>query len=412
MSKEALDVQSLKSDFSILKRKVHSKPLVYLDNGATSLTPDVVVKEMDRYYLEYNANIHRGVHALSEEATREYEDAHRKVARFINAGEEEIVFTKGATESLNLLAYSLSRKLKPGDEVVISEMEHHANIVPWQQWAKEKGFTLKFIQVNDEGFLDVESVKKSITKKTRIVSVVHVSNVLGTVNEVKSLGVLAHAVGALMIVDGAQSVPHMPVDVKDLDCDFLCFSGHKMCGPTGIGVLYGKKHLLESMVPFNYGGDMISSVDWYESSWNDVPWKFEAGTPNISGGIGLGKAAEYLMSIGMENIREYEERMMEYALEKISAIKGVKVFGPRDAKKRSGVISFTVNEVHAHDVASLLDREGIAIRAGHMCAMPLVTKRLGVNSVNRASWYFYNTREDVDKVVDAIEKVKEVFRVR
>src|SRR3989338_198263 len=322
------DVESIRKDFPILQRKVHNKPLVYLDNAATSQKPKQVIDAIVNYYNSYNANIHRGIHKLSEEATLEYEKAHEKVAEFIGAdGMEEIIFTKNTTETLNLLAYSLTLSLKKGDEIVLTQMEHHSNIVPWQQLAKQRGLAVKYIKINEEGALDAKSISESITKKTRIVSATHASNVLGTINPVREIAKIAHENNALMVVDGAQSVPHMKVDVKDLNCDFLAFSGHKMLGPTGIGVLYGRKELLQKMEPFLYGGDMISEVRFEYSTWNELPWKFEAGTPNIAEGVGLGECVDYLRSIGMECIRECEEELTAYALNTLSKIKGVKIYG-------------------------------------------------------------------------------------
>jgi len=401
-----IHLDKLRMDFPILEKKIHGKLLNYLDSSATSLTPKPVLDKVNEYYNEYNANIHRALHSMGEKATEEYEEAHRKVAQFINAKMYEVIFTKNATESLNLLAYSLTKKLKKGDEIVVSEMEHHSNLVPWQQLAKEKKLKLKFIKVKDGRLVDVDKV---ITKNTKIVSVTHISNVLGTINDVKEIGRIAHNNGALMVVDGAQSVPHIKVDVKELNCDFLVFSGHKMLGPTGIGVLYGKEELLNKMSPFLYGGDMILEVKFKDSKWNDLPWKFEAGTGPIAQGIGLGKAVEYLESIGMDKMKEYEEFLTEYALEKLKEIEDVEVYGVDNAKERSGVVSFNIKGIHAHDVSAVLDREGIAVRGGHLCAMPLVTQVLGQQSVVRASFYFYNTRQDIDNLVRGIKKVKEVF---
>src|SRR3989344_5153299 len=372
-----IHLDKLRMDFPILEKKIHGKLLNYLDSSATSLTPKPVLDKVNEYYNEYNANIHRALHSMGEKATEEYEEAHRKVAQFINAKMYEVIFTKNATESLNLLAYSLTKKLKKGDEIVVSEMEHHSNLVPWQQLAKEKKLKLKFIKVKDGRLVDVDKV---ITKNTKIVSVTHISNVLGTIN-----------------------------DVKELNCDFLVFSGHKMLGPTGIGVLYGKEELLNKMSPFLYGGDMILEVKFKDSKWNDLPWKFEAGTGPIAQGIGLGKAVEYLESIGMDKMKEYEEFLTEYALEKLKNIEDVEVYGVDNAKERSGVVSFNIKGIHAHDVSAVLDREGIAVRGGHLCAMPLVTQVLGQQSVVRASFYFYNTRQDIDNLVRGIKKVKEVF---
>ncbi len=410
-AKQTLNIGKIKKDFAILQTDVNGKPLIYLDNGATSLTPDVVINAMNKYYKEYNANVHRGTYFASEKATREYEFARKKIAQFINAKTREIIFTKGTTESLNLLAYSLSADLKKGDEIVLSQMEHHSNLVPWQQLAKQKGFVVTYIEVSDEGRLNMAHARKIITDKTKIVSVAHVSNVLGTINDMHEIAKIAHNKGALFVIDGAQAVPHLPVDVKDIDCDFYCFSGHKMMGPTGIGVLYGKEELLEKMRPFLYGGDMISEVSFTDSSWNELPWKFEAGTPNIAGAIGIGAAVDYLTNIGMENVEAYERELLSYALEKLKHIKGVILYGPKEAKDRSGVISFTLKGVHSHDVSAILDREGIAIRGGHLCAMPLVKEVLGVHDVCRASFSFYNTTKDVDVLVQGIEKVKGLFKV-
>ncbi|MBI2106274.1 SufS family cysteine desulfurase [Candidatus Woesearchaeota archaeon] len=405
-----LDVGKIRKDFSILNKMINGKQLIYLDNGATSLTPEPVIGAMNEYYGEYNANVHRSIHSIGERATREYEKAHEKVARFINADFEEIIFTKGTTESLNTLAYCLTKRLKEGDVIILSEMEHHSNLVPWQQLAKEKKLIVKYIKINEDFELDLEHAKKIIDKKTKIVSVTHVSNVLGTINDVKKIGELAHDAGAIFIVDSAQGIPHLAIDVKKIDCDFFCFSGHKMLGPTGIGVLYGKKELLEKLDPFLFGGEMIKEVGFEDSKWNNLPWKFEAGTPNIAGGIGLGAAIDYLNKIGTEKIREYEEYLTEYGIKRLNEI-GVKIYCPKNPKIRSGVISFKINGMHAHDVVALLDREGVAIRGGHMCAMPLVTKVLNENSLCRASLYFYNTPEEIDKLVGGIKKAKEVFQI-
>ena len=402
---QLMDIEKIRKDFPILNVKVHGKPLVYLDNAATTQKPKVVIDAITDYYENYNANIHRSIHKLGEEATKAYEEAHRKVADFINADFEEVIFTKSTTESLNLLAYSLINSLKPGDEIVISQMEHHSNFVPWQQLALKKNLKLKFIEINKEGLLDENSIKENITNKTKIVSLTHVSNVLGTINNIEEIGKIAHENNALMIVDAAQSVPHMPVDVKKLDCDFLAFSGHKMLGPTGIGVLNGKKELLQKMDPFLYGGDMIKEVTFENTTFNDLPWKFEAGTANIAQAIGLGAAIDYLNKIGMENIESYEKELVRYAYDKLSGIKEIEIYGP---KERSGLISFNVKNIHAHDTAQILDGEGIAVRAGHHCAMPLASK-LGIVASARASFYLYNTQEEINKLVDGIKKVIEVF---
>jgi len=410
-TKQLLDVRKLRQDFPILFRRSNGKSLVYLDNSATSLTPELVLDAMNRYYREYNANVHRAIHSIGQKATEEYESAHQKVADFINAEFKEIIFTKNTTESLNLLAYSLTKKLQKGDEILLTEMEHHSNLVPWQQLSKDKGLILKFIRVDDDGNLDMKNARELITNKTKIISVVHMSNVLGTINDVKEIGKIAHAKNAIFIVDGAQSVPHIKVDVKGIDCDFFVFSAHKMCGPTGIGVLYGKKEFLEKMDPFLYGGDMISQVTFEDSKWNDIPWKFEAGTPNIAESIGLAKAIDYLNIVGMDKIKDYEEYLTEYALEKLSKIKKITIYGQNDIKKRGSVISFNIDGIHPHDVAAILDRDAIAIRGGHLCAMPFVTSNLNVDSVCRLSLYFYNTTEDIDKLIEGIKKAKEVFKI-
>ncbi len=405
MIRQTINARKIREDFPIFKSR-----LIYLDNGATSQKPLKVLNAMNRFYNKYNANVHRGIYKISAQATHAYEEAHRKVAEFIGAGFEEVIFTKGATESINLLAYSLGRELKAGDEIVLSQMEHHSNLVPWQQFAKQKKLVLKFIRITPEHRLDMQHAKELITKKTRIVSITHMSNVLGTINPVKKLAELAHKNSALFVVDGAQSIPHMPIDVKEIDCDFFVFSGHKMLGPTGIGVLYGRKHLLEKMEPFQYGGDMISEVGFEDSKWNELPWKFEAGTPNIAGGIGLGAAVDYLKSVGMKNIREYEEKLTAYALKTLSEIKGVKIYGPTNTTDRGSVISFTVEGIHPHDVATILDRYEIAVRGGHHCAMPLMNL-LGITGTIRASLSFYNTKEEIDALAAGIKKAQEVFRL-
>ena len=411
MKSGLLDVEKFRKDFSILNKKINGKELIYLDNGATSLTPEPVIGVMNQYYGEYNANVHRSIHSIGERATKEYEDAHKKVARFINADFDEIVFTRGTTESLNALAYSLIKNLKEDDDIVLSEMEHHSNLVPWQQLAKGKNVKVRYIKINKNFELDMEHARELVSNKTKIVSVTHVSNVLGTVNDIKEIGRLARSVGAVFIIDSAQGAPHLPIDVKNIDCDFLCFSGHKMLGPTGTGVLYGKRKMLERLDPFLFGGEMIKEVSYEDSSWNDLPWKFEAGTPNIAGGIGLGRAADYLLDVGMDKIKQYEGYLTEYTIKRLNEIDGVKIFAPSDLKKRSSVVSFKVEGMHAHDVVALLDRDGVAIRGGHMCAMPLVTKVLKEQSICRASLYFYNTPRDIDKLVEGVKKAKEVFQL-
>ncbi|MBS3166088.1 cysteine desulfurase [Candidatus Woesearchaeota archaeon] len=386
-----------------------NKSLVYLDSGATSQKPAVVIKAMNDFYLNYNANVHRGIYTISEEATIAYEKAHEVVAKFIGAELEEIIFTRGTTESLNFLAVALGKKLKVGDEIVLSEMEHHSNIVPWQQIAKVTGAVLKYIPITSDYRLNMSEAKKIITNKTKIVSIVHMSNVLGTINPVKELAQMAHKVGAVIIVDAAQSVPHLKINVKDLDSDFLVFSGHKMCGPTGIGVLYGKKELLQKMEPFQFGGGMIQEVTFEHSTWTELPWKFEAGTPMIAEAIGLMAAVEYLQSIGMENIEKHTSDLTQYALGKLSAIPELTIVGPTETKDRGAVISFTLNEIHPHDVGEVLNRKGIAVRVGHHCTMPL-HKLLKLNGTVRSSFYLYNTKEDVDKLVRGILETKKIFR--
>lgn len=403
-----IDVRKIKEDFPILKRLVHDKPLIYLDSAATSQKPRAVIDSLTKYYQEYNANIHRGIHYLSEKATEEYEYARKKVAKFINAKPEEIVFVRGTTEAINLVSYSWgSRNIKQGDGVLLTEMEHHSSLVPWQQLAIEKKAKLDYIGITDDGLLKEEDFEK-LNRKPKILSLVHVSNVLGTINPVKEITKRAHKNGTLILLDGAQSVPHMPVDVRDLDCDFLAFSGHKMLGPTGIGVLYAKKKILEDMKPFNYGGGMIKEVYLDRTTWYDIPGRFEAGTPDIAGAIGLGAAVDYLEKIGMKNIREHEKDLTKYALEKLQNIKNLTIYGPTDVEKRGGVISFNLGDIHAHDLSSILDSEGIAIRSGHHCAMPL-HNRLGIPASARASFYLYNSKEDVDALIQALGKATKIF---
>jgi cysteine desulfurase / selenocysteine lyase len=403
---KTINIEKIRKDFPILNVKVNSKPLIYLDNAATSQKPKQVIDAIKDYYENYNANIHRSVHKLGEQATEAYEDAHKKIAKFINADFEEVIFTKSTTESINLLAYSLTDTLKEGDEIVISVAEHHSNFVPWQQLAKKRNLKLKFIEINKDGTLNEDSIKENITNKTKIVSITHISNVLGTVNNIKEIAKLVHENNALLIVDAAQSIPHMKVDVKELDVDFLAFSGHKILGPTGIGVLYGKKELLEDMQPFLYGGEMIKEVTFENTKFNHLPWKFEAGTMNIAQAIGLGAAVDYLTEIGMENIWQHDQELVNYAYEKLDEIKEIEIYG---SKERSSLISFNIKGVHAHDTAQILDGEGIAVRAGHHCAMPLASK-LGITASARASFYLYNTKEEVDKLVEGIYKVIKVFK--
>jgi len=400
----------IRDQFPILNQEVNGHPLVYLDSAATSQKPLSVLQVLDDYYKSYNSNVHRGVHTLGTKATDAYELAREKVRKFINArSTEEVVFTRGTTTSLNMIAYGYARIfLKPGDEIVISIMEHHSNLIPWQQAAKATGATLKYFPLQSDGTLSLEDIKQTITEKTKIVAITHVSNVLGTVNPIKDIVRIAHEKGAIVVVDGAQAAPHFAVDVQDLDCDFYAFSGHKMLGPTGIGVLYGKKALFEKMEPVEFGGEMIDFVELYDSTWKELPWKFEAGTPIIAGAIGLAKAIDFLQSVGFDTIQKHEQQLMEYALNKLGEIKGVTIYGPREASRRSGVITFNIDGVHPHDVATVLDTEGIAIRAGHHCAQPLM-KWLKVTATARASFHIYNTMEDIDRLAEGLLKSKEFF---
>ncbi|KRM36689.1 cysteine desulfurase [Agrilactobacillus composti DSM 18527 = JCM 14202] len=404
-------LKTIKADFPILDQKVNDEQLVYLDNAATTQKPKAVVEALDHYYYHDNANVHRGVHTLAERATEQFEAARQKVADFINAGDKKnILFTRGTTQSLNWIAASYGEAtIHEGDEIVISYMEHHSNLVPWQQLALRKKAVLKYIGMNEDGTLDMADAKKQITDKTKIVSIAHVSNVLGVVNPIKQLASIAHQHGAIMVGDGAQSVPHMPIDVQDLDVDFYAFSGHKMLGPTGIGVLYGKTSLLEAMPPIEFGGEMIDFVDLYESSWKELPWKFEAGTPDISGAIGLGAAIDYLSEIGMDQIEKHEQDIVNYVLPKLLAIDDLEIYGPKDPSKHTGVIAFNLKGLHPHDLATALDMEGVAVRAGHHCAQPLM-KYLNVPATARASFYFYNDSNDADRLVDAILAAKEFFK--
>ncbi len=398
----------IRKDFPVLKREVNGKPLVYLDNAATTQKPKQVIDKLVDYYSNYNANIHRGVHKLSEEATEAYESTRDRTAKLVNAGRKEIIFTKNTTESLNILAYSALGTLQKGDEVVVSIMEHHSNIVPWQMLI-EKGVKLKFVDINPDGSLKMKQLESLVTKKTKIVSIAHASNVLGTINPIREISKIAHDNGAMMVVDAAQSVPHMPVDVKQLGCDFLAFSSHKMLGPTGVGVLYGKEDVLKNIDPFLRGGDMIKEVHQQTTSWNELPWKFEAGTPNIADVIGFGAAVDYLSGLGMKNVRQHEEKLTKYAMKKLGSIKGITLHGT--AKEKGGAVSFSLSGVHPHDTATILDGEGIAVRSGHLCAQPLM-ERLGLPAVTRASFYVYNTKDEIDKLTAGIEKVKRVFKVK
>jgi cysteine desulfurase/selenocysteine lyase len=402
--------RTVREDFPILRRRVHGKPLVYLDSAATSQKPRQVIDALVRYYEEYNANVHRGIYAIAEEATARYEEARGKVAAFIGARRpEEVIFTRSTTEALNLVAYAWGlHHLREGDEILLTEMEHHSNLVPWQIVAAMRGATLRFLPFDEEGFLVLDDLERVLTERTKVVAISHQSNVLGTINPVAEIAERAHAVGAVVVVDGAQSVPHMPVDVQELGCDFLAFSGHKMCGPTGIGALYGRYELLEAMPPFHGGGEMIQLVHLHTSTYKDPPWKFEAGTPNIADAIAWGVAVDYLSGIGMEAIRAHEKELVRYALNRLQEMGEVKVYGPRDVERRGSAIAFNVAEVHPHDVAQVLDQEGICIRAGHHCTQPL-HRRLGVAATARASFYLYNTEEDVDKLVAGLRRVRELF---
>ncbi|EOH63880.1 MULTISPECIES: cysteine desulfurase [Enterococcus] len=403
--------ERIRQDFPILFQEVNDEPLVYLDNAATTQKPKQVLATMTHYYSANNANVHRGVHTLAERATHDYEAAREKVRRFLNAQETaEILFTRGTTTSLNWVAQSYGDAfVKAGDEIVISYMEHHSNIIPWQQLAKRTGATLKYIELTEEGFLDLEHATSIITEKTKIVSVAHASNVLGVINPIQELATIVHEKGGILVVDGAQSAPHIKIDVQSLDCDFFAFSGHKMCATTGTGVLYGKRKWLEQMEPVEFGGEMIDFVGLQDSTWKELPWKFEAGTPNIAGVIALGAAIDYLESIGLAGIHQYEEELVGYVLPKLQAIEGLTIYGPKDPTQRTGVISFNLENLHPHDVATALDMEGVAVRAGHHCAQPLL-KYLGVAATARASFYMYNTKADADRFVQAILATKEFFQ--
>jgi cysteine desulfurase/selenocysteine lyase len=405
-----INATRIREDFPILKRQVNDKPLVYFDNAATSQKPNSVIDAINRYYRHYNANIHRGIHKLAEEATVAHEEAREKVAKFINAKQiGEIIFTRNATEALNLVAYSWGRaNVGKGDKIVLTIMEHHSNIVPWQLLAQEKGATVEFVKIDDNGELREDEVHELIDDSTKIVCVTQASNVLGTINPVKDIGRVAHRFGALFLVDAAQSVPHMPVDVQDIDCDFAAFSGHKMLGPTGIGVLYGKAEKLEGMPPFLGGGEMIREVHTTGASWKDLPYKFEAGTPNISGAIGLGAAVDYLHGIGMVNVLDHEKEITRYALGRMKEVEGLEIYGPMNVDHRVGVVSFNLGDIHAHDLASILDEDGIAIRSGHHCAQPLM-EFLQIPATSRASFYIYNTKEEVDVLIEALEKARKIF---
>ena len=419
---EALDVERLREDFPILDREVggdietpgasteDDTPLVYLDNGATSQTPERVIDAISTYYHEYNSNVHRGVHHLSQEASIAYEAAHDRLADFIGAnGAGEIVFTKNTTEAMNLIAYSWGlEELGPGDEVVLTEMEHHASLVTWQQIARKTGAEVKYIAIDEDGRLDMEHACELIGEDTEMVSAVHVSNVLGTINPIAELADLAHEHDSYIFADGAQAVPNRPVDIEELDVDFYAFSGHKMCGPTGIGVLYGREDLLEAIDPFLFGGDMIRKVDFEDATWNELPWKFEAGTPPIAEGIALAEATDYIDEIGMEAIQRHETDLAEYAMARLEEFDDIEIYGPPRGEDRSGVVSFNLEGVHAHDLASIMNDDAVAIRAGDHCTQPLHEK-LGTAASARASFYLYNTKEEVDTLVEAVDSARQLF---
>ncbi|QHJ71829.1 cysteine desulfurase [Planococcus halotolerans] len=402
--------KEIKSYFPILNQEINGNPLVYLDSAATSQKPVQVIEALENYYKFDNSNVHRGVHTLGNRATEKYEGAREKVQKFINASStEEIVFLRGTTTAINLVAQSYGRaNVNEGDEIVITYMEHHSNIIPWQQLAKERGAILKYIELEEDGTISLEQVQAAVTERTKIVSMVYVSNVLGTMNPVKEVARIAHDNGAVMVVDGAQAAPHLKIDVQQLDCDFFAFSGHKMVGPTGIGVLYGKKALLNEMEPVEFGGEMIDFVGLYDSTWKELPWKFEGGTPIIAGAVGLGAAIDFLNEIGLNEIEKHEHKMAAYAMEKMSGIEGLEIYGPKDPTKRAGIVTFNLNDVHPHDVATVLDMSGIAVRAGHHCAQPLM-KWLKVTATARASFYVYNDESDIDRLVEGLRSAKEYF---
>jgi cysteine desulfurase/selenocysteine lyase len=402
--------QEIKSYFPILNQEVNGHPLVYLDSAATSQKPVQVIEALKNYYEFDNSNVHRGVHTLGNRATEKYEGAREKVRKFINASStEEVVFVRGTTTAINTVAQSYGRaNVDEGDEIVITYMEHHSNIIPWQQLANERGAILKYIELEEDGTISLEQVRAAITERTKIVSMVYVSNVLGTMNPVKEVAQIAHENGAVLVVDGAQAAPHLKIDVQQLDCDFFAFSGHKMVGPTGIGVLYGKKALLNEMEPVEFGGEMIDFVGLYDSTWKELPWKFEGGTPIIAGAVGLGAAIDFLNEIGLNNIEQHEHAMAAYAMDRMSGIEGLEIYGPKDPEKRAGIVTFNLTDVHPHDVATVLDMSGIAVRAGHHCAQPLM-KWLDVTATARASFYLYNNESDIDRLVEGLRTAKEYF---
>jgi len=408
LNQKKFDPYQFRKDFPILEEVVHGKPLIYFDNGASTQKPIQVIDAISNYYKHNNANVHRGIHALSERATAAFEEARKKIANFINApSEKQIIFTRGTTESINLVASSWGRKfVSPGDEIILSEMEHHSNLVPWQILAKKVGAKLKFIPFKEDGTIDFPVFERLISGNTKLVAITHMSNVFGTINPIKRIIRMAHDRSVPVLLDAAQSVPHLPVDVEFLDCDFLAFSGHKMLGPTGIGVLYAKAQRLENMDPYQGGGEMINSVWLDDSTWNEIPHKFEAGTPNIVGAIGLGVAVDYLQKIGMKKIALYEQEQTTYAIEKMLNIDGLKIYG--SAPERGGVLSFNIGNLHPHDLSHFLDQQGIAVRAGHHCAQP-VMRKLNIAATTRASLYFYNTKEEIDIFVEELKNAKKFF---
>lgn len=402
-----MNLAAIRAGFPILHQLVNGKPLVYLDSAATSQKPDVVIEAIAEYYSRDNANVHRAIHALGERATAKYEQAREKVARFIGASSaRQIVFVRNTTEAINLVAYAWARRLRPGDQILLTPMEHHSNLVPWQQAARRQGASLAFMPLCSDGTIDMAALPELVNENTRLVALTHVSNVLGVINPVKEVAAIAHRVGARVLVDGAQSVPHLPVDVEELACDFLAFSAHKMCGPTGIGILYGIPAALEEMTPWLFGGEMISTVSLDDATWKEIPWCFEAGTPNIAGAIGLGAAVDYLSAIGMQAIQRHEQDVTRYAVAALQDVPDVRILGPLE--KRSGLVTFTLGDIHPHDVATVLDQEGVAIRAGHHCCQPLM-RWLGVVATARASFYLYTTEADVDALVRALWKAREFF---
>ena len=412
MQRSIVNSYELRNDFPIFKKKINGKDLVYLDNASTTQKPYSVINSITDFYSNYNSNIHRAVYQLAEEATELYEQSRKKIANFINVRPEEIIFTRNTTESINLIAHSWARSnLKKDDVIAITEIEHHSNIVPWQILCQEIGTRLEYVGIDENGFLDIEYLIELISsRKVKLVSISHMSNVLGTIVPIERIIKTAHQYDIPVIVDGAQSVPHMPVDAKNMDCDFLVFSAHKMLGPTGVGVLYAKKELLEKMKPFMAGGDMIKEVFKFHTNYNEVPYKFEAGTPNIADVVGFGAAVEYLEKIGMENIRNHEIYLTEYALESMQSLKHITIYGPMDSKFRGGVISFNIADIHPHDLATIMNDHGIAIRSGHHCAQVLM-QRLDVPATSRASFYIYNTKEEIDKFVNAIKEAGRIFKI-